>query len=138
MEKEKLYKIFQKTDGYCHICHRKLCLINYGIHGSKGAWQIEHSKAWANGGSDHMNNLYPACIPCNIDKGTRHIKTVRSQYGTTRAPYSKAKKQKLKNDSIADGALIGVSIGFALGGPAGGLIGSFIGGLLGNESAPKK
>ncbi len=138
MEKERLQKIYRKTDGYCHICHKKLSFTNYGVQGARGSWHIEHSIAKANGGSDHMNNLYPACISCNIDKGTSHTKTARAQHGNSRAPYSKSKKQQIKSNNTTGGALIGGGIGLAIGGPVGGLIGSFVGGLIGNENSPKK
>lgn len=85
-----------------------------------------------------MNNLYPACISCNIDKGTKHTKTARSQHGNSRTPYSKSKKQKIESNNTTGGALIGGGIGLAIGGPAGGMIGSFVGGLIGNENSPKK
>jgi len=138
MEKERLQKSYHMTDGYCHICHKKLSLSNYGVHGAKGSWHIEHSVAKANGGSDHMNNLFPACISCNIVKGTSQTKTARSQYGKSRAPYSKSKKQKIKSNNTTGGALIGGGIGLAVGGPVSGLIGSVVGGLIGNGSSPKK
>jgi 5-methylcytosine-specific restriction endonuclease McrA len=105
MEKERLRKIYRKTDGYCHICHRKLSYSNYGILRGKGAWQIEHSIAIANGGSDHMNNLYPACITCNIDKGLKRTKNARALYENTRAPYSKTKKEAIRSDNTVGGAL---------------------------------
>lgn len=137
MERERLQKIYLKTDGYCHICHRKLSFSNYGVHCAKGAWHVEHSKAKANGGSNHMNNLFAACIPCNIDKGTRHTKTARAHHGNTRAPYSKAKKQKIKNGYTAAGGVIGGLIGSVFG-PIGTMVGAGIGAAIGNESSPKK
>ena len=138
MEKERLQKIYRKTDGYCHLCHCKLSFTNYGSYGTKGAWHIEHSKAKFNGGSNHMNNLYAACISCNIDKGTKHTKTIRAQNGITRAPYSKAKKSQIKNDNTASGAVIGSGIGFAVAGPVGGIFGSIVGALIGIENSPNR
>ena len=137
MEKERLQKIYRKTDGYCHICHKKLSFSNYGVHGAKGSWHIEHSVARANGGNDHMNNLFPACISCNIDKGTSHTKTARSQYGNSRAPYSKAKKKKIRNNNTAAGTIIGGALGSVFG-PVGTMIGAGIGAAIGNSSSPKK
>ena len=58
MTNDRLNLIYDKTHGCCHLCHKKLAFINYGIYGAKGAWHIEHSKAKANGGTDHLNNLY--------------------------------------------------------------------------------
>ncbi len=137
-DKERLKKIYQKTDGYCHLCHKKLSFSNYGLHRTKGGWHIEHSVAKANGGSDHLNNLYPACITCNIDKSTKHTKTIRKSNGVSRAPYSKAKKDAIRNDNTAGGVLLGGGVGFAIGGPIGAFIGSMIGGALGNNNSPKK
>lgn len=137
MEKERLQKICRKTDGYCHICHKKLSFSNYGVHGAKRSWHIEHSVARANGGSDHMNNLFPACISCNIDKGTSHTKTARSQYGNSRAPYSKAKKKKIRNTNTAAGTIIGGALGSVFG-PVGTIVGAGIGAAIGNSSSPKK
>ena len=138
MEKERLQQIYRKTDGYCHICHIKLSFSNYGVHGAKGAWHIEHSKAKANGGSNHFYILFPACISCNIEKGVKHTRTARAKYGNTRAPYSKAKKEALKNNNTTRGVLVGGGIGLTIGGPFGGLIGSIIGGLIGNNNSPNK
>ncbi|MBX3165094.1 MAG: HNH endonuclease [Bacteroidetes bacterium] len=134
---ERKKAIFQKTDGYCHICHSKLGFSNYGRQSTKGAWQIDHSKAKANGGSNHMNNLFAACISCNIQKGTKRTKTTRAQYGNTRAPFSKAKKQKIKNGNTAVGGVIGGLIGSVFG-PVGAVVGAGVGAAIGNGSSPKK
>lgn len=137
MEKERLQKIYRKTDGYCHICHKKLSFSNYGVHGAKGSWHIEHSIARANGGSDHMNNLFPACISCNIAKGTSHTKTARSQYGNSRSPFSKAKKKKIRNNNTAAGTIIGGALGSVFG-PVGTMVGAGIGAAIGSSNSPKK
>jgi 5-methylcytosine-specific restriction endonuclease McrA len=134
---KKLQRIYAKTDGYCHVCHKKLSFCNYGVYGTKGAWQIDHSKAKANGGSDHLNNLYAACIKCNSDKGVISARLARAQKGKRRAPYSKLRKQELRDDNTAAGIIIGGIAGSVLG-PAGTLIGSLIGGIVGDESSPRK
>ncbi len=33
------------------------------------AWEIDHSKAKAKGGTNYFRNLQPSCIPCNRNKG---------------------------------------------------------------------
>lgn len=137
MEKERLKMIFRKTDGFCHICHRKLIFANHGIRGANGAWHIEHSNARANGGTDHLNNLFPACIPCNIEKGTLNTKIIRLRYGTTRAPLSRSKKASAKDEYIFGGAVVGGGIGLVFGGPLGGIICGMIGGLIGDSNSPK-
>lgn len=137
-DNKRLNNIYDKTDGYCHLCHKKLAFKNYGVNGTKGAWHVEHSVPKAKGGTNHLNNLYPACIKCNTDKGTYHTKTARGWNGNTRAPYSAAKKQKIKSTNTIGGAAVGGGIGLAVGGPIGGIIGSIIGGAIGNNNSPKK
>lgn len=134
---ERLKKIYSKTDGYCHLCHRKLSLTNYNQQGTKGAWHIDHSKAKANGGTDHMNNLFPACIICNNEKGVLHKQTIRRRFGVSRAPLSKLQKNKIKKEN----SLIGMAGGSIVGsvfGPPGILIGAILGGLIGEDLSPKK
>ncbi len=134
---ERLRLIYSKTDGYCHICFKKLSFKNHGLHSGKGSWHIEHSKAKAKGGTDHLNNLFAACINCNLSKGIKHTKTVRRHNGQTRAPYSRATKRKIRQENTASGAVIGGLLGL-LGGPAGAVIGATIGGTLGNSSSPRR
>ena len=135
MDKNRLQKIFQKTDGNCHICHGKLSFTNYGNLGSRGAWNIEHSKPKAKGGSDHLNNLYAACISCNTDKGVKHTKTARAKYGYTRAPHSRTKKETVRNDNVLGGGLLGGILG-SIFGPVGTLVGAGLGAIIGNENSP--
>lgn len=132
----KLRKIYDKTDGYCHICHRKLSFQNHGKLDSKGAWHIEHSIPRAKGGSDHLNNLFAACINCNIYKSAKAARIVRSQYGNTRAPYSKKKKEEIREVNTTAGVLIGGVIGL-VGGPWGFLLGATIGAMIGDDNSPR-
>ena len=53
-----LNAIYDRTSGYCHICHRKLAFYNYGIVDAKGAWEVEHSRPRALGGTHDGNNKY--------------------------------------------------------------------------------
>lgn len=66
---DRLNDIFDKTDGYCHCCEKKLAWGNYGVFGAKGAWEVGHGVARSRGGTDHLNNLHPLCIPCNRAMG---------------------------------------------------------------------
>lgn len=134
-EKKKL--IFQKTDGKCHICHKKLASKNYGIRYTKGAWEVEHSIPKAKGGSDHLNNLYPACIECNRDKKTSSTRSARNKNGQTKAPYSKEKKETIRSKNRTTKGLIGTTIGFAVGGPIGAIIGTGIGYIIGDSEDPE-
>jgi len=72
---EKKDAVFEKTDGKCRYCDKTLSYNNYGLHGRKGAWQVDHSVSKANGGTDNLNNLFAACIPCNQEKGARNGKS---------------------------------------------------------------
>jgi len=66
---ERLRLIFEKTDGYCYHCGKKLAWSNYGNLNGKAGWEIDHSVPKSKGGTDHLNNLVPSCIPCNRNKG---------------------------------------------------------------------
>lgn len=134
---ERLNAIYDKTNGYCHLCHKKLAFSNYGINGAKGAWHIDHSIPRAKGGSDHLNNLYAACIPCNLTKSDSNNKLVRSVYGHKRAPYSKSKLESIKNTNTSGGFIVGAIIGLRFG-PIGALVGGLVGGLIGSDSTLQK
>lgn len=69
--KERLRRIYDKTGGYCYHCYKKLAFTNYGWHPLKGAWEVEHSKPVSQGGTDHLNNLFPSCLKCNRKKGDK-------------------------------------------------------------------
>ena len=137
MEKSRLKQIYSKTDGYCHLCYKKLSFKNYGKRSCRGNWHVEHSKAKAKGGTSHLNNLYPACISCNLEKGTKHTKTARKKKGLTRAPYSKTKKEGIRATNTLKGATAGLIAGSSFG-PLGTLIGGTIGAIFGNSNSPKK
>jgi 5-methylcytosine-specific restriction endonuclease McrA len=69
---EIIEAVFEKTDGACRYCDKQIVFNNYGVYGRRGAWQVDHSVSKANGGTDHLNNLFPACIDCNQEKGPRN------------------------------------------------------------------
>jgi 5-methylcytosine-specific restriction endonuclease McrA len=134
---DELRAIYDRTSGYCHLCHKKLSFNNYGKAGSHAPWEVEHSKPKANGGTNSLNNLYAACISCNRSKGASSTATARSKNGKSRAPLSVAKRknEKLKN-AIAGGTLGGI-IG-SIFGPAGLFLGALAGSHLGHRSNPDK
>ncbi len=136
-DNDRLNSIYDKTDGCCHICHKKLSFVNHGKRGNKGAWQVEHSKPKVKGGTNHLNNLYPACVSCNYEKGTLHTKTARSWNKTSRAPYSAFKKKQVKEDNTFGGVFIGGLLG-AFFGPAGVAIGATLGGAFGSSNSPRR
>lgn len=126
---------WNKTDGRCHLCAKKLAFKNYGLHGARGAWEWDHSVARARGGSDHGNNLFPACISCNRSKQTSDPRTVRRLNRLTRSPMGVAEKARVRGRNGRDGAFVGAVSGFAAGVPIGGILG-FLAGQIVGESAP--
>lgn len=133
----RIKKSFAKTDGHCHLCHKKLTFNNYGKRNFKGAWHLDHSVPKSKGGSDHLNNILPACINCNEYKSDQATNIIRKKNGVSRAPYSKKKKNSIKSTNTTTGAIIGGVVG-SIFGPIGTAIGAGIGGAIGNSSSPKK
>ena len=136
--KEQLDQIYRKTSGYCHLCHAKLSRKNHGRAGQRGAWHVEHSVPRAKGGTDHLNNLKPACISCNLDKGVTTTRTARGRYGKTRAPLSDEKRKQAKSENTLLGAVGGGVVGFAVAGPIGAAIGALAVGHLAESSNPDR
>ena len=129
---ETLSCIHDRTSGYCHLCWRKVCFRNYGIIGARGAWEVEHSIPWTLGGTDHLNNLYAACIPCNRGKGTYSTRTVRAWNGRTRAPLSRNRRQEIRNRNGWTGVAVGLAIGARVS-PGAAVVCAIVGGLIGDS-----
>jgi hypothetical protein len=130
---EGLSRIYDRTSGYCHICGKKLSFTNYGGYGCRGAWEVEHSIARANGGSNHGNNLYAACITCNRSKGAMTTRRSRAANGRTAAPLSRTRRAAKRRENTAFGAGSGALMGLRFG-PGGALIGGIIGALIGDAA----
>lgn len=107
-DEKTLRHLFDKTDGCCHLCGKQMAWINYGKPGRQGAWEVDHSKPRAKGGSDHGNNLYAAHIRCSREKQTASTRSVRSQNGLSRAPASKRALQKRERFRSSVLATLGV------------------------------
>jgi len=135
--KENLRCIFARTQGRCHICAKTLAFANYGRHGSKGAWNIEHSIPRARGGSDHGNNLFPACIICNSSKGAKSTKSARRKHGRTRAPMSEKSENGARQSNAIAGGGLGALIGGLVAGPVGLAGGAALGALFGHAADPE-
>ena len=134
---DRLERIFDRTDGRCHICWGRLAFSNYGRFSERGAWEIEHSSPRCKGGSDRLCNLYPAHISCNREKGRMHTRTARAWNDQTRAPLSREKRAERREENTWAGASIGAISGAAVGGPLGFVIGGIAGALIGNEIEPE-
>ena len=130
-----LRRIYDRTSGYCHLCGKKLSLINYNCSRKRGAWHIDHSKPRSTGGGDNIQNLYVACIGCNSDKSNFSTKTARAWNGRARAPMSKRKRKSAKLENALLGAGVGMFVG-SLFGPLGRLIGIIAGAHIGNKANP--
>ena len=131
----ELNTIYDRTSGYCHICKKKLAWRNYGVAEARAAWEVEHSLPKARGGTDHMNNLYAACIPCNRSKGDGSTAAARGSHGRRRAPLSRTKRLQARRANAVKGALIGAAIG-SLGGPGTALVGGLVGAEAGYDRDP--
>ncbi len=92
--KQELREIYDRTGGYCDHCWEKLAFTNYGKHGEKGAWEVDHSVPKAKGGTDHGNNLVPAHISCNRSKQDMTTRSVRARHGVTGRPESREKRRE--------------------------------------------
>ncbi len=131
----RLDEIFKKTDGQCHICRKKLARKNYGAIGARGVWEVEHSVPQAAGGTHHLNNLLPACIPCNRSKRDSSTRSARGKHGFRAVPLSKEKKSGNAWVGGVGGAVAG-RILLASFGPAGIAIGAVIGSIIGKKFEP--
>ena len=125
-------RIYDRTGGNCHLCGKKLSFQHYGIVGARGAWEVEHSIPQSLGGTDHLNNLYAACIPCNRGKGTISTRTVRAWNGRFRAPLSRTQRQAIRNRNGWTGAAIGLVAGARVS-PGAALFCAILGGLIGDS-----
>lgn len=68
LTKQERQKICDMFDGRCAYCGCKIDIK---------AMQVDHIKPLANGGTDTLNNMYPACRSCNHYKSTRTIESFR-------------------------------------------------------------
>jgi len=131
----ELKNIYDRTSGYCHICHRKMSFTNYCRPSQKGAWEIEHSVPRSKGGTDHGNNLFGAHITCNREKSNYTTKTARRWHGISRAPLSRGERKKARTGNVVAGGVIGGIVGSVFG-PLGTAIGAGIGAKIGHDIKP--
>lgn len=107
--------IYDSTGGYCHLCHKKTYWTNYGQHGKRGAWEIDHSNARANGGTDRLNNLRPAHTRCNRKRQDLTVRPYRDRNGVQALPPSREKRRydAAVKSAIAVGTVVIVILGIA-------------------------
>ncbi len=133
---QELDGIYQRSSGYCHLCHRKLARRNYGVNGARGAWHVEHSRPRAKGGTDHLNNLFAACVGCNCSKRAVTTRTARRWNGKTRAPLNPTRRKQAKFSNGLAGAVVGGLAGAVVAGPVGAVFGAVTGAGIGSSRNP--
>ena len=65
---EELDDLYDMVDGCCFYCSKRLSFRNYGVVGTRGAWEADHFIPVSRGGSSKFYNLVPACVHCNTVK----------------------------------------------------------------------
>ncbi len=131
-DREVLRRILQKTRNKCHLCHRRLNISCYGSD-----WHVDHSIPRAAGGSDHLNNLFAACVGCNCGKRDGSNRVARTLNGKKRSPLSHKEYSNAVAENTLAGGCVGALGGALLLGPFGFWAGMLIGGLLGNDTTVK-
>jgi len=95
-DKNKL-EIWEKTDGHCHFCGKKLVFKNYGKNKLVvGNWYIDHIFPKSMGGKNETVNYLPICGECNRLKWHRTGKEIQElmKYGLV-SIREKKKKSKI-------------------------------------------
>lgn len=126
---ERKKAIHKKTRGRCHLCGARHVLRGHGRD-----WHVDHSKSRYYGGTDHLNNLFVACIGCNLSKGVSHGKDFRRITGLPRVPRSQRQIDRQNREN----AVVGAALGFLAAGLTGknwraALIGAGLGFAVGYE-----
>jgi 5-methylcytosine-specific restriction endonuclease McrA len=65
---EELNYIFNKNNGCCWHCGKKLVFTNHGRKETKGAWEVDQSNPMTKGKKENVIELVPSCIECNRSK----------------------------------------------------------------------
>ena len=111
--------------------------INHGINSGRDEWEIEHSKPKSKGGTDHLNNLYAACVKCNREKSNGTNYSIRSIKGVKKAPLTEDKKDKKVFSNTVKGVITGAAVDRFFG-PIGIIAGGVIGAVYGSNMNPDK
>lgn len=129
---------YDRTSGLCHICGKRLAWSNYAKYGRRGAWEIEHSVARTNGGTDHGNNLYGAHIRCNRQKGRRTSRTARGWHGRRCAPLSRAAHERRVQENAITGGGVGIFLGILCGSMPALVFFGILGAVIGSSVEPEE
>lgn len=124
---EQLRKVLSKTRRMCHLCHQPLSIRGYGRN-----WHVDHLIPKVKGGTDHLNNLFVACVTCNCSKRDGSNRGARAFNGKQRSPLSPREHSKAVTDNTLLGGFAGALGGAWLLGPFGFWAGMLIGAAMGN------
>lgn len=65
--------VWDKTDGHCAYCGERMNPFS--------KFHVDHVHPVADGGGDEMDNLWPACQPCNNAKHAMSLEAFRAKRG---------------------------------------------------------
>ena len=63
--------IFRRDGGRCKRCRKQLVFGNRK-RDQRGAWEMGHRRAHADGGTSHLRNIVALCWKCNLQMGTKN------------------------------------------------------------------
>lgn len=58
-------KGFERAEGCCELCGKKLVFNNRGRTGGRGSWEAHHKTPRAQGGADSLRNCMIICYECH-------------------------------------------------------------------------
>ena len=90
------------------------------------------------GGTDHRNNLFAACVRCNLNKSNMTTRTARSWNDKTRAPLDPEKRGEAKLGNAIAGAIVCGVAGVVVAGPVGLIVGVLAGASLDSAENPDR
>lgn len=83
-----LRRIWERTDGKCHLCHVRVRLSSYGARGESDEWEVDHSNARARGGTttDTTSTLLMPLATARSRIAQRVLSAVRTVKRALRSP----------------------------------------------------
>lgn len=78
-------EVYKKYKGICQICEKKV---------SRWDFDIGHKRPICKGGSNNINNLFPAHRKCNASQGTKTLAEIRRMLGKKPKKPKETKKPK--------------------------------------------
>ena len=103
-DNDQLNRIFDRTNGDCHLCAGPLLFEEYGDLLHLRAWEVDHDQPRARGGSDRETNLLPAHISCNRSKQDTSSVRVRASNGLAARSMSAGERRRARSGAVVLGA----------------------------------